>query len=108
MENTRFLSILNLALHESGLDLATPTSPTDPAAVAAWADFLRRCVSEGISITDPRWRALEMRTAAGAHRLVLVPRPDEVDASPTEDGADFTLGLSLLMSMLGPGSDRDA
>ena len=106
MENTRFLAILNLALHESGLDLAAPASPTDPAAVAAWADFLRRCVARGVSISDPRWRALEMRSAAGAHRLVLVASPAEADTS-ADGGADFTLGLSLLMSLLGPGSDRD-
>lgn len=106
MDNARFLAVLNQALRESGLDLAAPTSPTDPAAVAAWAGFLRLCVAQGVSIADSRWRSLEMRSHQGSHSLVLAP--GHLEREQAADGEeDFTLGLSLLMSMLGRSLDRD-
>lgn len=111
MDNSRFLAILNRALRESGVNPAVPASPTDPGAVAAWAGFLRACVAEGVSIADPRWRELEVRGKDGAHLLALSARgrraPAPVDPAEPEDKTDFTLGLSLLMSMLGPASGRD-
>ena len=115
MDNSRFLAILNRALRESGVDPAVPASPTDPGAVAAWAGFLRACVAGGVSIADPRWRELEVRAKDGHHLLALSAKgrraPDPVDPGDSHgdpgDKTDFTLGLSLLMSMLGPGSGRD-
>lgn len=103
MDNARFLFILNRAVRQSGLDLTAPASPSDPAAVAAWAGLLRRCVADGVSIADPRWRDLEVRSTGGSSQLVLGSEEDE-----SGDGeADFTLGLSLLMSMLGGRRDTD-
>ena len=104
MDNARFLSILNRAARKSGLDLAGPASGSDPRVVAAWAEFLRECMGHGVSIADPRWRALEIRASGGAPTLALTSDGGEADA----DGeTDFTLGLSLLISMLGRNSDTD-
>ena len=104
MENARFLSILNRALGETRPDPLAASTPEDPAVVAAWAGFLRRCASAGVSISDPRWRKLEVREVAGRRTLVLGTAGD--DAGDIET-ADFTLGLSLLMSMLGRPTDTE-
>ncbi len=100
MDDARFLSILNSALAESGVDLSAPASPSDPAAVAAWAAFLRRCVSQGISIADPRWAGLEVRGAGKRRALALSPGSEP---GPQQAGGetDFRVGLALLMAMLG-------
>lgn len=107
MDDARFLAIINRALRESTVDLAAPASPSDPRAVAAWADFLRRCVARGISIADPRWRDLVLRSTEGRPGLVLASEGRTRAGDAQEDGADFTLGLSLLMSLLGTDADRE-
>lgn len=100
MDDRRFLSILNESMDECGLDPYRPVSPDDPAAVAAWAGFLSRCMSRGISITDTRWSRLELRRRQGGATIILPPgtgrRPD-----PESSSQDFRVGLSLLISMLG-------
>lgn len=104
MDDTRFISVLNRSLTESGLDLSAPASPADPRVVSAWADFLRRCVAAGVSIADPRWRELEVRKTGGMPSLVL--RRSGASKAPDATG-DFTLGLSLLMSMLERNPDKE-
>ncbi|MDH4037381.1 MAG: hypothetical protein OEX18_04080 [Candidatus Krumholzibacteria bacterium] len=104
MENSRFLAILNRAARKSGLDLSGPASASDPAVVAAWAVFLRECVDRGVSIADPRWRSLEIRSPAGTPTLALNRDSAEPEG---EDETDFTLGLSLLVSMLGRNPDKE-
>lgn len=104
MDNAKFLSILNRAVRESGLDLAAPAAPADPAVVAAWAELLRRCVASGVSIADPRWREVEIRVQGGTAQFAL-GKGTASDASGDE--TDFTLGLSLLVSLLGRKPDRD-
>jgi hypothetical protein len=104
MDNSRFLAILSQAARRSGLDLSGPASPSNPAIVAAWAGFLRECVAAGVSIADPRWRALEIRSPLGTPTFALAPDPVEPDG---DERADFTLGLSLLISMLGRNADTD-
>jgi hypothetical protein len=99
MDNTRFLAALNASIAESGLDLSVPASPRDPQAVAAWAGFLRACVARGVTIADPRWQHLVLRSAGSASKLVLVDA-DDTDA-PDAGEVDFRLGLSLFMSLLG-------
>ena len=105
MDNARFLSILNRALRDSGIDLSAAVSPSDAGLVAAWADLLRRCTAAGVSIADPRWRDLEVRLVGGTPKLVLAGKGG-ADASDEE--SDFTLGLSLLMSMLGRSPDKNS
>ncbi len=104
MNDTRFISVLNRLLTESGLDPSAPASPADPQVVSVWADFLRRCVAAGVSIADPRWRELEVRKTGGTPSFVL-----RRSGATRETGAtvDFTLGLSLLMSMLERNSDKE-
>ena len=104
MDDTRFISVLNRALSESGLDLSAPASPADPKVVSAWADFLRRCAAAGVSIADPRWGELEVRRSGGAPSLVL--RRSGASRA-TDTTVDFTLGLSLLMSMLERNPDKE-
>jgi hypothetical protein len=105
MDDKHFLDALNRAVGESGVDLSAPATASDPASVAAWAGFLRRAVALGVSIADPRWKRLEAHTRGGVPGLRLA-----VDANPEpaeDDETDFTLGLSLLMSMLGRTDGRD-
>jgi hypothetical protein len=104
MDNSRFLAILNRAARESGLDLSGPASPSDPSVVSAWAGFLRECVDAGVSIADPRWRTLEIHLVGGVPTLSLASAPPESDGDGEDD---FTLGLSLLISMLGSNPDKD-
>jgi len=98
MNDTRFLAALNDALGACGLDLSAPAARSDPAAVEAWARFLSACVERGVSIADPRWGRLEVRTGAEGTRLAL-PAPGA--RSDEGDSQDFRVGLSLLMSLLG-------
>jgi hypothetical protein len=102
MDNARFIAILNAALRDTGLDVTAPASPSDPGAVAAWAAFLRRCVGSGVSLADPRWRDLELRARHGTPELHLASVADPA----ADDETDFTLGLSLLMSLLNRDPDE--
>jgi hypothetical protein len=104
MDDARFISVLNRSLTESGLDLSAPASPGDPKVVTAWADFLRRCAAAGVSIADPRWRELEIRRSGGTTSLVMRRSGSSRTADTTDD---FTLGLSLLMSMLEREPDKE-
>jgi hypothetical protein len=105
MNDRRFLAILNSVAAEMGTDLLSPPGEMSEAeVVAAWARFLQACLGRGISVGDPRWRALEVRTTAGRPRFHL---PEGGGGPDRGDAGDFSVGLALLMSMLGRTDDRD-
>jgi hypothetical protein len=97
MNDQRFLRILNQAAEDAPLTGGTTGGrPDEAGAVAAWARFLHACVARGVSVGDPRWRRLELRLVGGRPRFSL---PSDPEAAPPED--DFSVGLALLMGMLG-------
>jgi len=98
MTDRRFLSILNQVAGAMGSELFEPGGTSgDAAAIAAWARFLQSCVERGISVGDTRWRILEMKRTGGRARFSL---PGTGDDSARGAG-DFSVGLALLMAMLG-------
>ena len=99
MNDRRFLAVLNeVATAMAYTPLEPSTGRTEAEAIQIWAEFLRNCVGQGVSVGDPRWRAVEVHRIAGQPRFTL---PAE-GTTPTETRDDFSVGLALLMSVLHP------
>ena len=105
MNDKRFLAILNqVAASMTPAPLEPSVSRSEAEAIALWADFLKRCVAQGVSVGDPRWRSLE------AHRVGGRPRFGLPEFGQTVDDArdDFGVGLALLMGVLHPDEGRES
>ncbi|HEX6791892.1 MAG TPA: hypothetical protein VF247_11330 [Candidatus Krumholzibacteria bacterium] len=102
MNNQRFVTILNeVAASMARAPLEPAAGRSEAEAIQVWAEFLRRCVEQGVPVGDPRWKALEVHRDRGRARFRL---PAEGKPAPdTRD--DFSVGLALLMSMLHPEDD---
>jgi hypothetical protein len=103
MNNQRFLSVLNdaaAAMASAPLEPSAGRSEAD--AIQVWAEFLRKCVAAGVSVGDPRWKLLEVHRVGGRPRFRLPaggqPAPETKD--------DFSVGLTLLMSVLHPDEEN--
>lgn len=99
MNNQRFVTILNdVAASMASAPHEPASGRSEAEAVQLWAEFLRRCVGEGVSVGDPRWSLLEVHKVAGNTRFRL-----PAGGQPrTETRDDFSVGLALLMSVLHP------
>jgi hypothetical protein len=99
MNDRRFLSVLNQVAESMAFAPLEPAAGRSEAEVIRmWADFLTRCVERGVTVGDPRWRALEVHRVGGRPRFHL-----PVDGSPhVETRDDFSVGLALLMGVLHP------
>ena len=99
MNDRRFLSILNEVAESMGFAPLEPASGRSEAeAVRMWAEFLKHCVERGVSVGDPRWRALEVHRVGGRPRFHL---PSQ-EGAQAETRDDFSVGLALLIGMLNP------
>jgi hypothetical protein len=105
MNDRRFLAILNDVAGEMGPQLFDPgAGPGDARAVATWARFLHACVARGVMVGDRRWHALELRSVAGRPRFAL---PESGGDAQPDSAGDFSVGLALLMAMLGREDESD-
>lgn len=105
MNDKRFLSVLNQVAATMTPALLEPSSGRSEAdAITVWAEFLKRCVEKGVSVGDPRWRALE------AHRVGGKPRFRLPSTEPLQEETrdDFSVGLALLMGVLHLDDDRQS
>jgi len=105
MNDKRFLSVLNQVAATMTPALLEPSSGRSEAdAITVWAEFLKRCVEEGVSVGDPRWRVLE------AHRVGGKPRFRLPSTEPLQEETrdDFSVGLALLMGVLHLDDDRQS
>ena len=99
MNNQRFTRILNdVAATMASAPLEPSAGRSEAEAVEMWAEFLRRCVAQGVAVGDPRWKQLEVHRAGGRPRFRL-PAGGEPVREPRDD---FSVGLALLMSVLHP------
>jgi len=99
MNDRRFLFILNEVAESMAFAPLEPSSGRSEAeAIRMWAEFLKHCVERGVSVGDPRWRALEVHRVGGRPRFRLPSQ--EGDQPETRD--DFSVGLALLIGMLHP------
>ena len=99
MNNQQFIHILNeVAASMKSAPLEPVAGRSEAEAVGLWAEFLRRCVAQGVSVGDPRWGLLEVHRVGGKPRFQL-PAGGE-PRQETRD--DFSVGLALLMSVLHP------
>jgi hypothetical protein len=102
MNNQQFITILNsVATAMKSAPLQPVAGRSEAEAVELWAEFLRRCVAQGVSVGDPRWGLLEVRRAGGKPRFQLPAG----GAPAAEMRDDFSVGLALLMSVLHPDDD---
>jgi len=96
MKDTRFLEILNGAsANFPGIWDVAAARRGDASSLAAWAGFLAACVSAGATITDDRWRSLEVQRGPRGYRFSL---PKQGSSTVVAD--DFGVGLALLMNLL--------
>lgn len=103
MNNPRFVSVLNdVAASMASAPLEPSADRSEADAVQLWAEFLRKCVAAGVSVGDPRWKLLEVHRVGGRPRFRL-PAGGE-PRGETRD--DFSVGLTLLMSVLHPDEER--
>lgn len=99
MNDRRFLTILNqVASSMASAPLEPASGRSEAEAIGVWADFLKRCVEEGVSVGDPRWRDLEVHRVGGRLRFRL----PSVERTKDEVRDDFSVGLALLMGVLHP------
>ena len=99
MNDRRFLLVLNQVAESMAFAPLEPASGRSEAeAIRMWAEFLKHCVEHGVSVGDPRWRALEVHRVGGRPRFRL---PSQEEAQP-ETLDDFSVGLALLIGMLHP------
>ncbi len=105
MNDKRFLAVLNqVAATMTPAPLEPSSARGEAEAIGLWAEFLKRCVENGVSVGDPRWRVLEAHRVGGKPHFRL-PTTDQ----PQEETRDeFVVGLALLMGVLHPEDGRDS
>jgi hypothetical protein len=97
MNDRRFLTILNQVAESMAFAPLEPAAGRSEAdAIRMWAEFLKHCVEQGVTVGDPRWRSLEVHRVGGRPRFRL-PAGDD-NRPETRD--DFSVGLALLMGVL--------
>ncbi|NIM19960.1 MAG: hypothetical protein GTO51_06920 [Candidatus Latescibacteria bacterium] len=96
MNDSQFISILNSITrkHRLKLPLLRADEPPSSEAISIWANCLKLCMKQGISLSDSRWKRVTIQDGEKCTTFSLEKSPE-----PLPDD-DFRVGLQLLMGLL--------